>query len=182
MSPEPAWADLGVVDHIQCYSVSNICEPQLELNLNFLACKSPEMIEKEAWINLLAFNLTRRLMGKVAQNSGVSPRNLSFKGILQFYIKNNGRNANVAGNGITKPFIALLSAFRLKKQPHRFEPRAKKTNAAQSVFPTLCMTRNRWKALQLISLLEDIEFSTAMTEGIEREKSKIPTKDGRVLY
>lgn len=153
-----------------------------ELSLNFLACKSPEMIEKEAWMNLLAFNLTRRLMGKVAQNSGVSPRSLSFKGILQFYIRNNGRNAIAAANGTAKSFIELLSAFRLKKQPHRFEPRAKKTNAAQSVFPTLCMTRNRWKALQLMSFLEGIELSTALTEGIEREKSKIPTKDGRVLY
>jgi len=28
-----------------------------ELRLNSLSCKSPNMIEKEAWVNLMAFNL-----------------------------------------------------------------------------------------------------------------------------
>jgi hypothetical protein len=32
-----------------------------DLSMNFLSCKTPAMVEKEIWVNLLAFNLLRRL-------------------------------------------------------------------------------------------------------------------------
>ena len=48
-----------------------------------LRCKSPEMVEKEIWMHLLAYNLIRGMMARAAESHGEQPRHLSFKGTLQ---------------------------------------------------------------------------------------------------
>jgi len=41
------------------------------------------MVEKELWVNLLAYNLIRLLMAQAAVESGLQPRQLSFKHTVQ---------------------------------------------------------------------------------------------------
>ena len=48
--------------------------------MDVLRCQSPEMVGKEIWIHLLAYNLIRGLAAKVHDKQ---PRLLSFKGTLQ---------------------------------------------------------------------------------------------------
>ena len=48
-----------------------------------LRCKTPPMIRREVWTCLLAYNLIRRTMLQAAQQSGLSPRQLSFTAALQ---------------------------------------------------------------------------------------------------
>jgi hypothetical protein len=53
------------------------------MGLDVLRCKSPEMVRKELWVGLLAYNLIRQTMAQAALQHGVSPRQLSFTAALQ---------------------------------------------------------------------------------------------------
>ena len=53
------------------------------LQMDVLRCKSPEMVEKELWIHLLAYNLIRGVVAKAAEAHDKQPRQLSFKGTLR---------------------------------------------------------------------------------------------------
>ena len=53
------------------------------LQMDVLRCKTPEMVEKEIWMHLLAYNLIRGVMAKAAEAHDKQPRQLSFKGTLQ---------------------------------------------------------------------------------------------------
>ena len=47
-----------------------------------LSCKTPDMIEKELWVYLLAYNIIRLLMSQAAWLNNIMPRQLSFKHTL----------------------------------------------------------------------------------------------------
>jgi Transposase DDE domain len=53
------------------------------LQMDILRCKTPEMVQKEIWMHLLAYNLIRGVTAKAAEAHAASPRELSFKGALQ---------------------------------------------------------------------------------------------------
>jgi len=53
------------------------------LQMDVLRCKTPEMVEKEIWIHLLAYNLIRGVAAKAAEAHNKQPRRISFKGTLQ---------------------------------------------------------------------------------------------------
>jgi hypothetical protein len=53
------------------------------LQMDVLRCKTPEMVRKEIWMHLLAYNLIRGVMAEAAEAHGKRPRHLSFKGALQ---------------------------------------------------------------------------------------------------
>lgn len=53
------------------------------LQMDVLRCKTPEMVTKEIWMHLLAYNLIRAVMAKAAEAHDKQPRHLSFKGALQ---------------------------------------------------------------------------------------------------
>lgn len=55
------------------------------LGMQLLSCRTPQMVEKEMWVFLLAYNLIRLLMAQAAARSGVHPRELSFKHTLQLW-------------------------------------------------------------------------------------------------
>ena len=50
--------------------------------MDVLRCKTPEMVEKEIWIHLLAYNLIRGVAAKAAEAHDKQPRLISFKGTL----------------------------------------------------------------------------------------------------
>jgi hypothetical protein len=58
------------------------------LQMDVLRCKSPEMVRKEIWMHLLAYNLIRGVTAKAAEAHAASPRELSFKGCHRACAKN----------------------------------------------------------------------------------------------
>ena len=48
------------------------------LNLDHVRCKSPEMVLRELWVTLLAYNLIRKLTAAAASVHGKQPRRLGF--------------------------------------------------------------------------------------------------------
>src|SRR3989442_3388977 len=51
--------------------------------MDVLRCRTPEIVRKEVWMYVLAYNLIPTVMVRAALSKGVCPRQLSFKGALQ---------------------------------------------------------------------------------------------------
>ena len=53
------------------------------MHMDVLRCKTPEMVRKEIFAHLLAYNLLRGVMTESAKRNDVMPRQLSVKGAMQ---------------------------------------------------------------------------------------------------
>lgn len=95
------------------------------LGMDVLSCRTPEMIQKEIWVYLLAYNLIRTLMAQAAVQAGCLPTELSFKHSIQLWLA-WGRHGRVENHD---DWIALMNAIgqkRVGNRPGRIEPRQKK--------------------------------------------------------
>lgn len=96
------------------------------LGMEVLRCLTPEMVEKELWVNLLAYNLIRLLMTQAALESGSQPRELSFKHTVQMWtqwtLMHSGRDQEWQRDSLFR----LIVQVRVGHRPGRLEPRARK--------------------------------------------------------
>lgn len=102
---------------------------KVALGMDVLRCKTPEMIRKELWVYVLAYNLIRAVMVRAALQTGMCPRRLSFTGALQTV---NGFAAALvlAQEAVHQALLEVLwtsvAAHRVGQRPNRVEPRAVK--------------------------------------------------------
>lgn len=98
------------------------------LGMDVLRCKSPQMVRKEIWVCLLAYNLIRRAMLQAASQSDLSPRQLSFTAAMQKIA--SCWITLLLSEEIRAMMIAIhlrgLLAHRVGDRPDRVEPRAVK--------------------------------------------------------
>ncbi len=96
------------------------------LGMEVVSCRTPEMVEKEIWVYLLAYNLIRLLMAQSALLSNIPARQLSFKHTLQLWITwlQTG-SGNYSDDQLTKLFM-LIAQQTVGKRPGRIEPRVVK--------------------------------------------------------
>lgn len=99
------------------------------LNMDILRCKTPEMVEKEIWMHLLAYNLIRGVMARAGAVHGVPPRLLSFKGTLQTMAA-FGDALHFASPQVClvllERMLAAIASHRVGDRSGRTEPRAVK--------------------------------------------------------
>jgi hypothetical protein len=99
------------------------------MQMDVLRCKSPDMVEKEIAVHLLAYNLVRTVMAQAACLAHRLPRQLSFKATLQVLnaIEENLRFCPRA-RLTTRHAIVLgsIAQLVLPVRPNRVEPRAVK--------------------------------------------------------
>ena len=50
------------------------------MKMSVLRCKSPAMVRKEIWMNMLAYNLIRSLMARAAEKAGIEPARQRLQG------------------------------------------------------------------------------------------------------
>jgi FOG: Transposase and inactivated derivatives len=53
------------------------------MQMEVLRCKTPELVRKELWTHILAYNLIRTIIAQAAHKHQLEPRSLSFKGAIQ---------------------------------------------------------------------------------------------------
>ena len=112
------------------------------LGMDVLRCKDPEMVEKELWVNLLAYNLVRLLMAQAAMESSVHPRELSFKHTVQLWAL--WQVAHRPGTQWQRDTLMLLIAQKqVGNRPGRMEPRARKRRPKS--YPWLKVPRSEAK-------------------------------------
>ena len=51
--------------------------------MDILRFKTPELVRKEIWAHILAYNLIRTIMAQAASQHDMEPRSISFKGAIQ---------------------------------------------------------------------------------------------------
>jgi len=106
------------------------------MQMDILRCKSPAMVRKEIWMHLLAYNLIRKLMAHAAMETGLLPRDISFKGTLQTLVV-FASSGWACPERITELYAAVLRAVathRVNNRPDRIEPRAVKRRPKKQVY------------------------------------------------
>lgn len=94
------------------------------LGVEVLRCHTPQMIEKELWVHLLAYNLIRLLMAQAAVEADVQPRQLSFKHTVQLWTEWTARRIDLVADPAT--LFRLIAQPPVGNRPGRIEPRARK--------------------------------------------------------
>lgn len=97
-----------------------------QMKMDILRCQSPEMVRKEIWAHLLAYNLVRKVMAQAAQEHGVTPRQLSFAGAMQTL--NEFRTLLLSATAADLPalcadILKAIASHRVGNRPGRYEPR-----------------------------------------------------------
>jgi hypothetical protein len=99
------------------------------MQMDVLRCKTPEMVRKEIWAHLLAYNLLRTVMAVAAAESGIEPRQVSFKGAKQAVTAFAPKIEAARPEGravLIGAMLTTLAYHRVRNRPGRWEPRARK--------------------------------------------------------
>jgi hypothetical protein len=99
------------------------------LQMDVLRCKTPEMVEKEIWMHLLAYNLIRAVTAEAADAHKATPRELSFKGALQTMtaFQDSLRFASAERRALLwEEMLKGIAYHQVGDRPGRVEPRANK--------------------------------------------------------
>ena len=101
------------------------------MKMDFLRTKSPEMVRKEIWAHLLAYNLIRTLMWDAAEHRRrLSPLRLSFKGAMQEMMALWPFSASAARQRDLSAFydalLRVIATHKVPLRPGRYEPRVRK--------------------------------------------------------
>lgn len=121
--------DITELYHYRWLAELDIRAIKVTLGMDILRCKTPEMVRKEMWTCLLAYNLIRQTLLQSAQGAGVSPRTLSFTAAMQS-IAASWAVIALANDALVTLLIdaasASLAGHVIGNRPGRIEPRAVK--------------------------------------------------------
>ena len=121
---------------------------KVAMGMGALRCKTPEMVRKEIWACLLAYNLIRQKMLQSAMEKGISPREMSFTNALQtvaagwMVMPLLDRNTQ---DCLVKMELASIASQIVGNRPGRVEPRAVKKRP--KAYRLLTMMRTKAQAL-----------------------------------
>jgi len=102
------------------------------LQMDVLRCKTPELVRKELWTHILAYNLIRTIMAQAANTQGIEPRSISFKGTVQTLqafqpvISLLGEEDAAFRQTVYEQLLSAIATHRVADRPDRYEPRRRK--------------------------------------------------------
>lgn len=105
---------------------------KITLQMDILRCKTPELVRKEIWTHILAYNLIRTIMAQAATKHGLAPRSISFKGTLQTLeafqplIAFQGQRGSSFRMILYQHLLDAIAVHLVADRPDRFEPRKRK--------------------------------------------------------
>lgn len=121
--------DLAELYHQRWLAELDLRAIKITLDMDVLRCKTPEMVRRETWTCLLAYNLIRRAMLQAALQSGHGPRQLSFTAALQKIAAAWG-TILVCDQATAWVLIHVqlqdMATHQVGNRPDRIEPRAVK--------------------------------------------------------
>ena len=99
------------------------------LGLDHVRCKSPEMVRRELWVTLLAYNLIRGLIATAAAAHGKQPRQLGFtlacQSVLSSWMLLSTGSCRDT-RGLWRWMLERIAANEVADRPGRIEPRVLK--------------------------------------------------------
>jgi hypothetical protein len=108
--------------------------------MDVLRCMTPDLVRKEIWTHLSAYNLIRAVIAQAATRHGVEPRSVSFKGAVQTL--EAFRPVIVAGGEhdprhrlrVYEQLLDAVATHRVADRPDRFEPHLRKRRPKHYAF------------------------------------------------
>ena len=131
----------------------DIRDIKITLQMDILRCKTPELVRKEIWTHILAYNLIRTIMAQAAKEHGLQPREVSFKGALQTLeafqplLSFQSHKGRAFRQHLYQQLLQAVATHRVADRPDRFEPRKRKSNPRKAEK----MTKPRWELKRLMS-------------------------------
>lgn len=110
------------------------------MQMGILRCKTPELVRKEIWTHILAYNLIRTVIAQAADRHEIEPRTISFKGAIQTLeafqplIDYQGNRGCLFRAQHYKRLLNCIATHRVADRPDRFEPRLKKRRPKHYAF------------------------------------------------
>jgi putative transposase len=142
--------DIADLYHYRWHVELDIRSIKQTLQMDVLSCQTPEMVRKEVWMHLLAYNLVRAVMAQAAQKKQLKPREVSFAGAVQTVSAFRWLLLLVGEGKLPTAAEALLVAVGTHKvgnRPGRCEPR--KTKRRPKSYPRLMKPRAQERAALL---------------------------------
>lgn len=102
------------------------------MQMDILRCKTTELVRKEIWTHVLAYNLIRTIMAQAAAKHDIEPRTISFNGAVQTLeafqplIATQGDRDSARRIQICQELLDAVAPHRVADRPDRFEPRQRK--------------------------------------------------------
>ena len=102
------------------------------MQMDILRCKTPELVRKEIWTHVLAYNLIRTILAQAASKHDIQPRTISFKGAVQTLeafqplIATQGDRDRSHRRYLYQKLLEAVATHRVADRPDRFEPRQRK--------------------------------------------------------
>jgi hypothetical protein len=125
-------ADLATLYRARWNDELDLRSIKITLRMDMLRCKTPELVRKEIWTHVLAYNLIRTLTAQAASRYGIPPRSISFKATLQILEAFQPLIAYQSDRGLShreslyRCVLRAIAAHRVADRPDRFEPRMTK--------------------------------------------------------
>lgn len=110
------------------------------LQMDILRCKTPELVRKEIWTHILAYNLIRTIMAQAATRHDIQPRTISFKAALQLLgefqrlIDYQEHQGGAHRRMLYENLLDSVASQRVADRPDRFEPRLLKRRPKHFAF------------------------------------------------
>jgi hypothetical protein len=113
---------------------NSICAHSLKqtMQMDILRCKTPELVRKEIWRHILAYNFIRTIIAQAADKHHIEPRTISFKGAVQTLeafqplIATHGDCDTAHRHNLYQKLLDAVATHRVADRPDRFEPRQRK--------------------------------------------------------
>jgi hypothetical protein len=112
------------------------------MNMDFLSCKTPEMVRKEIGIHFLAYNFIRIIMAEACEKHNEIPWKISFKGSVQLinsFASQFFNSTKQINKILYSEMLKSMIKNKIGNRPGRVEPRAVKRRP--KAFPLLCRAR-----------------------------------------
>jgi hypothetical protein len=124
--------DLGEIYRARWNAELDLRSLKETMQMDILRCKTPELVRKEMWTHILAYNLVRTVMAQAASKHGIDPRSISFKGAMQTLaafqpvIALRGERDKAFRMDLYQHLLDAVATHRVADRPDRFEPRRRK--------------------------------------------------------
>jgi len=125
----------------------DILQIKQTLHLDHVRCKTPEMVRREVWVTLLAYNLIRKVIATSATVHAKPPRHLGFtlacQTLLASWMLLATGSCQDAG-AMHHTMLAYIASNEVADRPGRIEPRVLKRRRHR--YPLMQRPRQQWRA------------------------------------
>lgn len=136
----------------------NLRDLKQTMHMEMLRCKTPELVRKEIWTHILAYNLIRTMIAQAAIQRGLYPKSISFKGTIQTLeafqpvIAILGQHNADFRRHLYQQLLHAIATHRVADRPDRFEPRLRKRRSKH--YGYLSKPRKETKLDMLMGVIE----------------------------